>query len=157
MAKLSASVAAEVDEAESSSGEFVPVPAGKYVYKLIEVDDTGEGKAGPYWTWVLERVHAYHPKFKKGYGTRVYHVTSLSVPGMVKAMFEAFGYTADTETDEIVESGDYLVGRTVIDSYKKPGETEPTRKNVLKGVEKFDESKWEAVEDDADGDDPWAE
>lgn len=153
MAKLTADQTEEVNEAEESKGEFLPRPAGEYVYKLVEVKDDGEGPKGPYWTWVLEMDTDYHPKFKSGYSTYVFHITSLGQPGMVKAMFNGFGYSPDSDTDEIVEDPDArIVGRTVVNSFKKKGETEPTINNKLKSVKAFDPEKWEKIEEPDDDD-----
>ena len=99
MPKLSSKIAKKVENTEAAAGSYL-LPEGRYAARLQEVDQK-EGQAGPYWVWVLTDLHDTDGDSKPG---RQWHNTSLSEKSFpfLKATFEAFGYTADSDTDEIV-------------------------------------------------------
>lgn len=114
MPKLNKTKAKQVHDAEMKEG-FTPLEEGQYVLRLREVDGTGDGPKGPYWTWIYEIPEGYEHE-----GRRVFNTTSLSdeamgMPGGLKQTFEAFGVPADTDTDELcgelIEA--YIVQRTI--------------------------------------------
>lgn len=99
MPKLDAEKAKKVAEQEGS--EFEALPEGIYVVKLNKVDvrQSKKDPTGPgYWAWELEVVDG---EFK---GRRQWVNTSLkdTADWKMKEVFEAFGYTTDSDTDEIV-------------------------------------------------------
>lgn len=97
MAKLPKKVAAAADQAET--GQFDALPAGPYAARLVEVKTDGEGAAGPYWVWKFEVVTP--TEFE---GRNLWANTSLSEKALwkIKEMFDAFGYTTDSDTDDLI-------------------------------------------------------
>jgi hypothetical protein len=154
MPKLDGGYAAETEEQEG--GDFQVLKPGKYVYRLTEVE---EGETGPNskepgtpkWVWKLAVDKDYHPELRKGR-----HQTTLqehipltkNMQWKMKALFNGFGYTADSDTDEIIEDE---TARIVV--YVKTGkdiQTGDPRTQSQRFVQ-FDASKWERFpEDDED-------
>lgn len=95
MPKLSKDKAQAVNDAEGSN--YDALPADRYVAELADVS-TGEGPAGPYWSWEFKVVDT-----GLGFGGRkLWLTTSLSQDWAVKRPFEAFGVEPDTDTDELI-------------------------------------------------------
>jgi len=97
------------------SGDYKPLKPGKYVFKLTEVDDsqvTGEKSKNPgteKWIWKLVVDKDYHPELRKGrwQTSQQEHIPLLeSMDWKMKQLFEGFGYTVDSDTDEIMEDPD---------------------------------------------------
>lgn len=117
MAKLPKKVAERVNQAEGK--DFSLLPEGTYTGKLVEVDASKSGDAGPYWSWEFDLQD-------EGYENRKLWVnTSLSEKAdwKMKEVFEAFGYDADTDTDELVGQEVLLiVSQRVIEKGKLKGQ-----------------------------------
>lgn len=100
MAKLKKDLAKAAEaEAENWVGRGV-LPAGHYLCRLRAVDTSGQGPAGPYWTWEFETVEAGDQPV----GRRFWDTTSLSAKaiGRLGKTFEAFGVPTTTDTDELI-------------------------------------------------------
>lgn len=100
MPKLKKNLADKVAAAEAAqSGGFL-LPEGRYAARLLEVESR-EGAKGTYWSWVLGDLHDTEGNSHAG---KQWHNTSLSEAafGFLKATFEAFGYTTDSDTDEMI-------------------------------------------------------
>lgn len=102
MPKLPKAVAKRVGEAEST-GSFEALPEGTYIVQLIDVDGSKEGPAGPYWSWEFDVVSDSDGDTALA-GRKLWSNTSLSEKAdfKMKEVFEAFGYTTDSDTDEMV-------------------------------------------------------
>jgi hypothetical protein len=91
---------------------LVALPCGNgeaYVYKLVACTE-GPVKSDPtktkrQWTWELTLDDRYHPDLVgAGYLEKIWHYTSC-MPGdewAITKMFHHFGYSNDTETDELI-------------------------------------------------------
>ena len=99
MPKLKKNVADKVAAAEAATGGFL-LPEGRYAARLEEVQ-VKEGAKGTYWAWVLTDLHDTEGDAHPG---KQWHNTSLTEAafGFLKATFEAFGYTTDSDTDEMI-------------------------------------------------------
>lgn len=93
-----------------TGADLKPLPTDAnqaYVYRLVDVTaGISRGGAGrPQWTWMLTLDDRYHPEFVgRGYLEKVWEHTSVE-PGKeaeVARMLNKFGYTPDTETDELI-------------------------------------------------------
>lgn len=155
MPKLSKAAAKQVENAEAAAG-FAPLPEGRYAAQLRSVTEKErkDGKKYPYWVWEYHNLHNEDGQAQPG---RMWNNTSLSPDAAryLKATFEAFGYTSDSDTDEII--GEWVVlyiAKTVIASGVKAGQ--PT--NEVRQVLPFEPGDWpfdpESVQGSADsGDD----
>jgi hypothetical protein len=96
MPKLPPKVAKGVDAAEAPEG-FTPIPPGLYPAFLRSVN-VKEGDNGAYWVWEYEIPEGYEYA-----GRRFWNNTSLSEKSkpFLKKAFDAFGVSADTNTDEL--------------------------------------------------------
>ncbi len=140
------------------SGDYKPLKPGKYVFKLTEVEEgvTGEKSKNPgtdKWVWKLVVDKDYHPELRKGrwQTAQSEHIPlSENMDWKMKQMFEGFGYTADSDTDEILEDPEArIVG------YVKTGKdivSGDPRSEVSRYV-KFDASKFTFSPEDEDDDD----
>jgi hypothetical protein len=118
MAKLPKATAKAAAEAES--GSFEALPAGPYIGKLTAVVTDKEGPSGPYWVWEFEVVSPDEFANRKLWAN-----TSLSDKAVwkLKEMFDAFGYTTDSDTDELIgEQVKLMVSQRVIASGTRSGE-----------------------------------
>lgn len=118
MAKLPKKTAERVNKAEGK--DFSVLPEATYIGRLNQViTDKPDGPAGPYWSWEFDLQD-------EGYETRKLWVnTSLSenADWKMKEVFTAFGYDADTDTDELVGSDILLVvSQQVIEKGKRKGQ-----------------------------------
>lgn len=101
MPKLKKAMAKQVDKAEAASGSYL-LDEGRYAARLQKVEErTAQSSGNEYWAWVLGDIHDSEGAKRPG---RLWHNTSLSerALGFLKATFEAFGYTADSDTDEMI-------------------------------------------------------
>jgi hypothetical protein len=104
----------------------LPVDQGQaYVYKLVACTSGLSKSSGrPQWTWEFQLDGRYHPEFVgAGYLEKIWHYTSAS-PGdewAITKMFHHFGYSNDTETDELInDEATVLVYPTVEIFQNKP-------------------------------------
>jgi hypothetical protein len=97
MPKLDKKTASAVDNTEAAGGGFEPIPAGLYFAFLRSVE-VKDGPSGPYWVWEYEI-----PEDHEYAGRRFWNNTSLSEKSkpFLKKAFDAFGVSADTNTDEL--------------------------------------------------------
>lgn len=118
MPKLAKDKAKKVAENEGSG--FEALPEAIYPVRLTGVT-VGEGDKGPYWTWELE-VDG-DPDYD---GRKLWCTTSLSdaADWKLKEVFEAFGYTTDSDTDEMIgEKCKASVSQRVITKGARAGQT----------------------------------
>lgn len=144
---------------EQEAGDYQPLPTTKgalYVYRLTEVEEgvTGENSKNPgtpKWVWKLAVDKDYHPELKSGrWQTTLFeHVPHTpSMDWKNKALFHGFGYSTDSDTDEIIEDPDARIvvkvktGKDIVSG-------EPRTQSA--SFKPFDPSKWE--KHDADEDD----
>ncbi|HEU5046110.1 MAG TPA: hypothetical protein VFT75_18465 [Nocardioidaceae bacterium] len=142
MPKLPGKVAKEVENAEAMSGGFL-LPAGRYAARLRSVTER-EGDEHPYWVWEFEALHDESGTRHPG---RQWNNTSLSPKsrGFLKATFEAFGYSADSDTDEMI--GEWVVlylGQETQSQGKNAGQ----QRNVVQRLAEFDADEWDFDPDD---------
>ncbi|UTN93061.1 hypothetical protein SEA_MARKY_58 [Streptomyces phage Marky] len=141
---------------ENSGDDFQPLKAGRYVMRLVEVEEgeTGEHSKNPgtpKFVYVLQVDKDYHPELRKGrWGTRVSeHVPcTAAMKWKHEQIMNAFGYTVDSDTDEIIEDAD---ARCVM--YSKIGTDikDPEKKvTEAKRYVKFDASKFTYSPEDED-------
>ena len=121
MPKLNATLAKQVDETEVS--DFSALPEGTYTVKLLEVEaKEGRTSGKPYWLWTFEIDEEAHPDAA---GRRLWVNTSLSEKASfkMKEAFLAFGYSTDSDTDEMIgEKIKVVVTQTVIEQGKRKGQ-----------------------------------
>jgi hypothetical protein len=123
MPKLAKKVADRVNKAETQS--FDAVPGGVYEVRLEEVESrTAKSSGNEYWSWALTVV-ADTDGDEEHAGRKLWANTSLSEKAdfKMKETFEAFGYTTDSHTDDIV--GEHclaLVSETVIEQGARKGQ-----------------------------------
>lgn len=170
MPKVSAAIAAQVEEAESVQGGFEPITPGHYLGRLAKVDvRDNNGKAS--WSAEFEEIHtldgekipgrqwlnlnmpigaqgdpapAWYEKDQKAWDS--YQRMSN---GQLKAFFEAFGYTPDSDTDEMLgEWAILVIGIATIQKGARQGE----KTNRVNGIKPVDDSveipDVEAADDD---------
>lgn len=157
MPKLSAERQKGVDSQEK--GEFKPLKPGRYVYKLTEVEEgvTGEKSKDPgtdKWVWKLSLDKDYHPEYRKGRwqsSLQIHIPLTEAMDWKTSAMYEGFGYTPDSDTDEIIEDEEARIvvyvgtGKDIV-----TGEDRTEAKRFLQ----FDPSRFTKVPyDDPDDDD----
>ena len=92
----------EAAENATSGGGSAPLEEGVYVLRLAAVDATGEGPAGPYWTWEYRVVEG--PDGAMNGRRRLWDRISLSdkAAWKVKEVYTAFGFTLDSDTEEMI-------------------------------------------------------
>ncbi|ALY10768.1 hypothetical protein SEA_SUPPI_44 [Arthrobacter phage Suppi] len=133
MPKLPKNVAKSVEAAEAVSGDFALLDPGFYYAQLAEVE-VQEGNYAPQWNATLENLHKKET-LEKASGKqwhRMNVVTEEKAPanytngdkkwaafhsmsqGQLKAFFEAFGYTPDSDTDEMI--GEWVVIKVGIET-----------------------------------------
>lgn len=140
MPKLSEQQAAKVQESEALQGGFLLDP-GRYAARLRACEEQAPkpGKEYPYWIWEFEGLH---DEAGKQYPGRQWYNSSLSPDsaGFLKAIFEAFGYTADSDTDELL--GEWVVLYLEVGTQQE-GKNAGKRKNEITRFAEFDAAEWE--------------
>lgn len=119
MPKLPKKVAERVAEAEASS--FEAFPEGVYIGTLKDVE-VREGQKGPYWSWKFGDITDTKGKTYPGH---LWVNTSLSenADWKMKEMYDAFGYSTDSDTDEMIgEKIKLAVSQRVIERGSRQGE-----------------------------------
>ncbi|AYD86800.1 hypothetical protein SEA_MICRODON_53 [Streptomyces phage Microdon] len=141
--------------ANQEAGDFKPLKPGRYVMRLTEVEEGVCGEQSKNagkdkWVFKLTVDKAYHPELKKGRWQTAFteHVPLVeTMDWKLKQIFEGFGYTTDSDTDEIIEDEDArIVG------YVKTGKdivSGDPRSEVSRYVV-FDPSKFEKHDEDED-------
>ena len=137
MPKLSAKVAKSVDSAEAAGGSYL-LPEGRYAAQLKQVNQK-DGNEYPYWVWEFENLHDEEGNKKPG---RQWNNTSLSPKslGFLKSTFEAFGYTSDSDTDEMV--GEWVVLYLVQETVSR-GPKAGNLRNSVQSLSEFNPAEWD--------------
>lgn len=137
MPKLTKAAAKVVDSAEAAGG-FPLLDEGRYAAQLMKVEQKA-GKEFPYWVWEFSNVH---DEEGTSYAGRLWNNTSLSPKsaGFLKAVFEAFGYTTDSDTDEMV--GEFVVVH-VIQEVIPTGQHAGRKTNRIQRFAEFDPNEWD--------------
>lgn len=157
MPKLSAGAVKMVDGAEArheSGGVFEPHPAGRYLARLADVATQDPDKHGSV-VWSAEfqdliRLETQTPAAgrqwlrltlpqdpKKGIpstytnGPEKWEKYQAMVTGLLKGFFESFGYTVDSDTDELL--GEYAIIDLGIRTIQQ-GEKQGQKTNQVNGI-----------------------
>lgn len=106
MPKLNKAMQKEVNDAEAWAGRGI-IPDGLYLARLfvVSVEPKKPGKEYGSWRWDLQLVSDLTGDEEYG-GRKMVEFVSLSpnVAGKFKQIFNAFGATPDTDTDELLGS-----------------------------------------------------
>lgn len=175
MAKLAAKDRKKAEKAQAVKSEFEPFPPGKYVGTLSEVEPKVSGAGNAYWNvtftdlenmdgevmpgrlWYMvmlprdKRPDDYKPgpKAKEQDPEKAWGIYQDIVAGRVKSFFEAFGYSLDSDTDEMIgEKAILKVGIETINSGARAGE----RTNRVNDVMPLGDHEPGASDDDGDDD-----
>lgn len=121
--------AAEDQGYDNEPKALLPLPTDQgqgYVYKLVACT-SGAAKNNPakiQWTWELVLDGRYHPDFVgKGFLEKIWHYTDVSQEWAIAKVLHAFGYTPDTDTDDLVNDEATVVIHPVPDTYGTPPKT----------------------------------
>lgn len=174
MPKLAAKTRKKVEKAEATSSEFKPLSPGKYVAELSEVEAKNSNNGHPMWVAEFTEIHSldgerqpgrqwynlmlpqdkmpedYQPRNSKKKPEEAWEQYQELCNGRLKAFFEAFGYSVDSDTDEMI--GDRVVlqiGIRTIQNGVRAGE----QTNQVNGVAALDSVDYEEDGDGADSDD----
>lgn len=164
MPKLNKPLQAEVDAAEPVSGLFEPLTPGRYIARLSDVVAKVSSNNNPMWVWEFTDIHTMDGERQPG---RQWYTTMLpggkksaTTPddkwatsqrlsaGRLKAAFEAFGYSLDSDTDEML--GEQVVLQLTIETINK-GERAGQRTNRVAGLHPLPEG-FDPNDFDGDGD-----
>lgn len=142
MPKLDQNIAKQVNAAQewSGTGGRVLLEEGRYAGRLFKVEEKGAGPSGyGRWTWHLTKIHDAEGTEYPG---RQFYDTSLSPKalGKFRNAFEAFGYTPDSDTDEIL--GEW-VGLYVTQEIQRQGKNAGNTVNVVASLFPFEASEWD--------------
>jgi hypothetical protein len=173
MPKLAAKVKKKVEKAKAVSGEFEPMKPGKYIATLNEVEAKksnagnamwavtfsdiesldGEAQPGRLFTNLMmpidEMPEDYKPKSSKKSPEEAWETYQDLVNGRIKSFFEAFGFTVDSDTDEMIgEKCVVQVGVRTINSGVKKGQ----QGNEVNAILPLDSVDYEGGGGDGDGD-----
>lgn len=168
MPKLNAKLKKAVDQSEAVTGEFEPLRAGKYIGTLSEVEAKNSSNGNPMWVAEFTDIRDLDDETKPGRLWLNLNLPTTNTPpedyakgeekwvqyqnmckGRLKSFFEAFGYTTDSDTDEMVGDDCVLVvGVRTIQNGERAGE----KTNSVNGVKPLDSVDRTAGGDD-DGED----
>lgn len=168
MPKLAAKDRKKVAKAQAVGGDFEPLKPGKYIAELSAVEAKNSAAGNP--MWVAEFTDIHNLDGEKQPGRQWYNLnlpTSDTPPdgytkgeekwqqyqglcaGRIKAFFEAFGYSEDSDTDEMIGERVVLqIGVRTIQNGARAGE----ETNSVNGVQPLDSVDYEGADDDEDGD-----
>jgi hypothetical protein len=137
MPKLNKEQAKQVANAQEQGGGFL-LPEGRYAARLRSVTER-MGSEFPYWDWEFEAIHDEEGNPHPG---RQWNRTSLSPKssGFLKASFNAFGFSPDSDTDEIV--GEWAV-LYLSQEIQAQGLNAGKKRNVVDRVATFDPAEWD--------------
>lgn len=120
MPKLAPEYADQASEAESS---FSPLEEGVYTGRLAGVEAKESRNGKPMWTWEFDEIENFEGVSQSG---RLWVNTVIQDNTMWKLneMFTAFGYTTDSDTDEMVgERCKLVVSQRLIEAGARKGQT----------------------------------
>lgn len=150
MPKLNAKLKKKVDKAEAVTGEFEPMPSGKYLGTLSEVEAKNSAAGNPMWVAEFNNIRDLDGDGQPGRLWYNLNLPTTDTPpegyakgeekwvqyqrmceGRLKAFFEAFGFETDSDTDEFIGEDAILeVGVRTISNGPKAGQ----RTNTVNGV-----------------------
>lgn len=157
MPKLNKKIAKNIAAAEVVSSEFELLPDGKYVGELAEVTvEEHQNYPNHMSTWVARFKNLKNYRTGKTYPgsqwLRLQVITDETMPGaydkgqdkwetwvrmsngQLKGFFENMGFTADSDTDEMIgELGFLSIGHRTNNSGKRAGQVQ----NEVRGLEPF--------------------
>lgn len=168
MPKLSAKDRKKVAKAEAVGGGFEPLKPGKYVATLSNVEAKTSSAGNPMWVAEFEEIHNLDGDKQPGRQWYNLNLPTSDTPpdgyakgaekweqyqrlceGRIKQFFEVFGFTEDSDTDEMIGERCVLVlGVRTIQNGARAGEVT----NSVNGIAAFDSVNYEG-EDDEDGED----
>lgn len=150
MPKLAAKVRKQAEAASAVTGGFEPITPGKYIATLKSVEAKTSNAGNPMWTAEFEDIHSMDGE--KQPGRQWYNLNLPTTPeppegytkgeekwkqyqglcaGRLKGFFEAFGYTVDSDTDEMIgERCVIQIGIRTIQNGARAGE----RTNTVEGI-----------------------
>jgi hypothetical protein len=112
---------------ETKSEELKPLPCSNgeaYVYKLVACTAGPSKSSGKLqWTWELTLDARYHPEYVgQGYLEKLWHYTPVEggQEWAIAKMLHAFGYSPDTDTDELINDEATVLVYVTIDMYGTP-------------------------------------
>lgn len=125
MPKLNKNQQQAVEGAESKA--FSALPEGRYLATLKDVKVMPGGENGPYWSWEYSDLIGLSGDVEVGKKApgRQWVNTSLTEASAwkMKEVFDAHGYTVDSDTDEMVgEKVVLVISQNVIERGKRKGE-----------------------------------
>lgn len=146
MPKLSDKIAQEVQNTAPAASGSLLLEEGLYAAQLLKVEEV-EGTEFPYWNWEFGNLHDQDGTRRPG---RQWNNTSLSPKSraFLSQTFEAFGYTADSDTEELI--GEWVV-LSVVQAIQAKGKNAGKTRNEVNGLmvfkpEKFDFDPEEAAQ-----------
>lgn len=167
MPKLAKKYAAAVEQAEISTGDFPLLDPGYYYVQLAEVE-VMEGNYAPRWSATLSNIHKKEtleeipgrqwfnmnvpedgpaPANYTGGDKKWASFQSMS-KGQLHGFFEAFGYSTDSDTDEMI--GEWAVAKIVIETINggnRKGEKTNRVKSLVPVEEDFDPTQFDVESD----------
>lgn len=175
MPRLAKGLVKQVQDAEAVTGGFELIKPGKYPAKLKAVESKTSGTGKPGWNWEFGDIHdlegnkvpgrqwvwtmlpgAKAPKEGVDNYDELYKKWETSErlsAGRIKAMFEAFGYSEDSDTDEMLGEKCVLqIGIQTIKAGPRKGEEQNYVVKVIAWDEELSELDLDD-EDDAEDDD----
>ncbi len=137
MPKLDKKVATEVENTAPASAGGLLLEEGLYAAQLIKVTEH-EGEEFDYWEWEFGNLHDENGTRRGG---RQWNNTSLSPKSrmFLAQTFEAFGYTPDSDTDEMLAEWVVL---SVVQEIRTKGKTAGKTVNSVNGLLAFNPEKW---------------
>jgi len=138
MPKLPSKVAKEVEKAEAAGSGSYLLPEGRYAAQLVKVEEK-DGNEYPYWVWEFTNLHNDEGTKCPG---KMWNNTSLSPRsrGFLKQTFEAFGYTTDSDTEEMI--GEWVVLHLVQEPIAK-GPKAGQLRNSVSALAEFVPEDWD--------------
>lgn len=149
MPKLNKKVAQETAQAEAWGSGPRLLPEGRYAGRLLSVEER-DGNEFPQWSW---RFTQLHNEEGESFGGSQFLNTSLSpkARGGLKAAFDAFGYTTDSDTEEMLGEWAVLhITQEVAQQGKRAGQTV----NRVQSVAEFVPDDWDFDPDTVPADKP---
>lgn len=174
MAKLNAKDRKKVAKAEANSGEFQPYPPGKYIGALSEVEVKTSGNGNPMWNVTFTDIttldgesmpgrqwytlmlpqdkmpEGYTPRNSKKSPEDAWATYQDLTAGRIKAFFEAFGYSEDSDTDEMI--GDKVILQIGIETIQQ-GAKKGQKTNRVNAVLPLDDDTVDRLADEDTDDD----
>lgn len=173
MPKLAAKARKGVEKAQAVSGGFELLKPGKYVAELSNVEAKKSAAGNPVWSAEFNEIHAldgerqpgrqwynlnlpsdvmpedYKPKSGNKSPEEAWESYQSLCNGRLKAFFEAFGFSIDSDTDEMIgERAVLQIGVRTIQNGPKKGEDT----NTVNGVFPLDSVEYAESGSDGDSD-----